>query len=201
MARPVAEDTRSRILDAAEHCFIHSGFAATSMREIATQSNTTNSLIVHHFGTKADLWEQVKHRRMQGFLEKQQAILASPELNIEQFLDATRLYFELLRDDPALVQLLARAELEQDLTCSRFKQELVTGFVERIVAGQQQQIFHSRVKPAYLLAMILSSVTQWMEARHQFTSWEEIAADENPDDAFLETLIDVLLHGVQGANQ
>ncbi len=201
MPRPVAEDTRSRILDAAEQCFIHAGFAATSMRKIAQTSNTTNSLIVHHFGTKAELWEQVKHRRMQGFLEKQQAILASSELNIQQFLDATRLYFELLRDDPALVQLLARAELEQDLACSRFKQELVTGFVQRIMAGQQQQIFHHRVKPAYLLALILSSITQWMEARHQFTSWDEIQGDADPDSAFLETLEDVLLHGVQGAKQ
>lgn len=199
MARPVAEDTRSRILDAAEQCFIHKGFAATSMREIANHSKTTNSLIVHHFSTKAELWEQVKQRRMAGFLDKQHAILAKSDLNIEQFLDATRLYFELLRDDPALVQLLARAELEQDLTCSRFKQELVTGFVDRIVAGQQQQIFRGQVKPAYLLALILSSITQWMEARHQFTSWDEIASDDNPDDAFLETLIDVLLHGVQGA--
>jgi len=201
MPRPVAESTRSRILDAAEQCFINKGFAATSMREIAEQSDTTNSLIVHHFGSKAELWEQIKQRRMQGFLEKQQAILASSELNIQQFMDATRLYFELLRDDPALVQLLARAELEQDLNCSRFHQELVTGFVQRISKGQQQDIFHSRVKPAYLLAMILSSVTQWMEARHQFTNWDEIAGDVDPDTAFLETLIDVLLHGVQGANR
>ncbi len=198
MARPVAEDTRTRILDAAEQCFIRQGFAATSMREIATRSDTTNSLIVHHFSTKAELWEQVKQRRMQGFLERQQAILARTELDMEQFLEATRLYFELLRDDPALVQLLARAELEQDLTCSRFKQELVTGFVERISAGQQQRIFHQRVQPAYLLALIIGSITQWMEARHQFTSWDEIAGDTDPDDAFLQTFIDVLLHGIQG---
>lgn len=200
MPRPVAEDTRNRILDAAEHCFIRQGFAATSMREIADRSATTNSLIVHHFSTKAELWEQVKQRRMQGFLEKQHEILSRADLNIEQFLDATRLYFELLRDDPALVQLLARAELEQDLTCSRFKQELVTGFVERITAGQQAGIFRAGIKPAYLLALILGAVTQWMEARHQFTSWDEIATENDPDNDFLETLIDVLLHGVQGAS-
>lgn len=198
MARPIAKDTRNRILDAAEQCFIRQGFAATSMREIAELSKTSNSLIVHHFGTKLDLWEAVKQRRMADFVDRQQAMLTIQELNLEQFLQAIRDYFQLLRDDPALVQLLARAELEQDLGCSRFKQELVTGFVDRISQGQQLGIFREGVKPPYMLAIILGALTQWMEARHMFTSWQELSGDTDPDTQFVETFIDILLHGVQG---
>lgn len=199
MARPAAIDTRNRILDCAERFFIRKGFAATSMREIAQASGTTNSLIVHHFDTKAELWEQVKQRRMRSFLEQQNAILEQPDLGIDQFVSAIRLYFDLLKNDPALVQMLARAELEQDLTCSRFKQELVTAFVERIKAGQEQGIFCTSVKPVYLLAMILSTITQWMEARHQFMAWEEVAVDDDADEQFLTTVIHTLMHGVRGA--
>ena len=198
MARPTATDTRNRILDSAERCFIKQGFAATSMREIAIASETTNSLIVHHFESKAGLWEEVKERRMVGFVEQQNAILSKPELSIDQFADAIRVYFDLLRNDPELVQLLARAELEQDLTCSRFHRDLVTGFVKRIEVGQREGVFSQSLTPAYLLALILGAVTQWMETKFQFTSWNEITNDEDSDEQFLETIIEVLMHGVQG---
>ncbi|MDA3935168.1 MAG: TetR/AcrR family transcriptional regulator [Gammaproteobacteria bacterium] len=197
MARPVATETRDKILDCAEACFISRGFSATTMREIARAADTTTSLIVHHFGSKKKLWETVKQRRMQGFIEQQQALLQQPKLDLSQFLQSIRDYYQLLRDDPQLVQLLARAELEQDIGCSRFQQELVTAFVARISAAQQQNVFRQDINPAYLLAVILCATTQWMEARHQFTNWHEMADDENPDDAFLETLIEVMINGVK----
>ena len=201
MSRPVAQDTRDKILDRAEACFIGQGYAATSMRQIAEAANTSNSLIVHHFGSKQALWEAVKERRMQGFIEQQQSLLQTSKLDLSLFLRAIREYFVLLRDDPQLVQLLARAELEQDLGCSRFQQELVTAFVSQIKAGQQQGIFRADIKPVYLLAMILCAITQWMEARHQFLTWDELLAEDHPDEQFLETFIELLLNGVSSTSQ
>lgn len=200
MSRPVAQDTRSRILDCAEVCFIGQGFAATSMRQIAESADTSNSLIVHHFGSKQALWEAVKERRMQGFIEQQQSLLQTSKLDLSLFLRAIREYFVLLRDDPQLVQLLARAELEQDLGCSRFQQQLVTAFVSQIKAGQRQGIFRADIQPVYLLAVILCATTQWMEARHQFLTWDELADDDQADEQFLQTLIELLLQGVRPAD-
>jgi len=201
MSRPVAQDTRDKILDCAEACFIGQGFAATSMRQIAEAADTTNSLIVHHFGSKQALWEAVKERRMQGFVAQQQSLLQTQKLDLSLFLRAIREYFVLLRDDPQLVQLLARAELEQDIGCSRFQQELVTAFVSQISAGQQQGIFRADIKPVYLLAVILCATTQWMEARHQFLTWDELAGDSDADEQFLETFIELLVNGVSTARQ
>jgi len=201
MSRPVAQDTRDKILDCAEACFIGQGFAATSMRQIAEAADTTNSLIVHHFGSKQALWEAVKERRMQGFVAQQQSLLQTQKLDLSLFLRAIREYFVLLRDDPQLVQLLARAELEQDIGCSRFQQELVTAFVSQISAGQRQGIFRADIKPVYLLAVILCATTQWMEARHQFLTWDELAADSDADEQFLETFIELLVNGVSTARQ
>ncbi|GAB4125520.1 MAG: TetR/AcrR family transcriptional regulator [Gammaproteobacteria bacterium] len=201
MSRPVAQDTRDKILDCAEACFIGQGFAATSMRQIAEAADTTNSLIVHHFGSKQALWEAVKERRMQGFVAQQQSLLQTQKLDLSLFLRAIREYFVLLRDDPQLVQLLARAELEQDIGCSRFQQELVTAFVSQISAGQRQGIFRADIKPVYLLAVILCATTQWMEARHQFLTWDELAGDSDADEQFLETFIELLVNGVSTVRQ
>lgn len=201
MSRPVAQDTRDKILDCAEACFIGQGFAATSMRQIAEAADTTNSLIVHHFGSKQALWEAVKERRMRGFVAQQQSLLQTQKLDLSLFLRAIREYFMLLRDDPQLVQLLARAELEQDIGCSRFQQELVTAFVSQINAGQRQGIFRADIKPVYLLAVILCAITQWMEARHQFLTWDELVGDNDADEQFLETFIELLVNGVSTARQ
>lgn len=201
MSRPVAQDTRDKILDCAEACFIGQGFAATSMRQIAEAADTTNSLIVHHFGSKQALWEAVKERRMRGFVAQQQSLLQTQKLDLSLFLRAIREYFVLLRDDPQLVQLLARAELEQDIGCSRFQQELVTAFVSQISAGQRQGVFRADIKPVYLLAVILCATTQWMEARHQFLTWDELVGDSDADEQFLETFIELLVNGVSTARQ
>ncbi len=201
MSRPVAQDTRDKILDCAEACFIGQGFAGTSMRQIAAAAQTTNSLIVHHFGSKKALWEAVKERRMQDFVTQQQSLLKTQQLDLSLFLRAIREYFVLLRDDPQLVQLLARAELEQDIGCSRFQQELVTAFVAQIGVAQQQGIFRAGIQPVYLLAIIVCALTQWMEARHQFLTWNELAGDSQADEQFLETFIELLLHGVSTAAQ
>ena len=65
-----AEATRKAILDSAEHLFIKQGFGRTSMSQIGKKCQCANSLIVHHFGSKDELWSQVKDRAFAGFVEE-----------------------------------------------------------------------------------------------------------------------------------
>ena len=57
------ESTRNAIVEAAELIFVDQGFAATSLSAIAKKANVTKSLIHHHFGTKKDLWEEIKRKQ------------------------------------------------------------------------------------------------------------------------------------------
>lgn len=45
----------SRIRDAAISCFAEDGFAATSVRAIATEAGVSAGLVIHHFGSKDQL--------------------------------------------------------------------------------------------------------------------------------------------------
>jgi AcrR family transcriptional regulator len=59
---PVA--TSDKILDAAESLFIEKGFAATSLRSIASLAGVNLAAAHYHFGSKEGLFAAVIHRRM-----------------------------------------------------------------------------------------------------------------------------------------
>src|SRR5690606_4034604 len=52
--------SRRAILDAAGGCFSATGYAGTSMHDIAKAAGVTQSLIHHHFGPKDALWAEVR---------------------------------------------------------------------------------------------------------------------------------------------
>jgi AcrR family transcriptional regulator len=54
--RPGAPDTRATILAAARARFAEHGFAATSVRSVATDAGVDAALVHHYFGTKDDLF-------------------------------------------------------------------------------------------------------------------------------------------------
>ncbi len=58
-----ASATAEKILDAAEALFIEKGFAASSMRAIASLAEVNLAAINYHFGSKQGLLEAVLHRR------------------------------------------------------------------------------------------------------------------------------------------
>jgi len=53
------EEVRSKVLDAALHCFSISGFEGTSVRSIASDAGVSLSLLLYHFESKENLWRAV----------------------------------------------------------------------------------------------------------------------------------------------
>ena len=189
-----AEATRLQILNAAESLFAQYGFGSTSLARIATASKTHKSLILHHFESKEGLWQAVKERRFARFTGEQTAIFSRAEVSADEIRRTTEAYFRLLENDPVLVQLLTRAELEQDIGCSQYDEERLAPFIDRMRAAQQAGLLRKDVPPAHLLLIIINAITQWFEARAMFCSWSELAS-ENMDAAFLESFHKVFMEG------
>lgn len=59
-----SEDTRGRILDAAEALFVDHGFEATSMRMITAEAKANLAAVNYHFGSKEALIQEVFRRRL-----------------------------------------------------------------------------------------------------------------------------------------
>jgi TetR/AcrR family transcriptional regulator len=189
-----AEATRLQILDAAESLFAAQGFGSTSLAQIAQKSHSHKSLILHHFSSKDELWQVVKERRFSQFVNERKLMFSKGKVTIEEVRHSIHAYFKLLRDDPVLVQLLTRAELEQDLSCSQFDEKRLTPFVARMRDAQNAGLLRPDVPPAHLLLIVTNVITQWFEARAMFGGWSELEGND-PDDAFLDSVEKVFFEG------
>lgn len=189
-----AQATQQHILDAAEALFASQGFGSTSLAQIALRSGTHKSLILHHFGSKDELWQTVKQRRFDSFVDEQQDLFSREPVSLGEIRGATEAYFHLLRDDPVLVQLLTRAQLERDLRCSQYDEQRLAPFVSRLRDAQEAGILRADVPPAHLLLILVNAITQWFEARAVFAGWSELQGSD-PDAVFLRSLQTIFLEG------
>ncbi|MDX3899124.1 MAG: TetR/AcrR family transcriptional regulator [Sphingobium sp.] len=61
--RALGQETRTRLIDAAEHLFTHSGYNGTSVREVALRAGVSLGVFGYHFASKDDLFREVIERR------------------------------------------------------------------------------------------------------------------------------------------
>jgi AcrR family transcriptional regulator len=61
---PVTQDTKGRILDAAELLFMEHGFEATSLRQLTAAAAVNLAAVNYHFGSKEELFQAVLTRRL-----------------------------------------------------------------------------------------------------------------------------------------
>lgn len=76
--------TKQKIIEAALDSFINKGFAGASISQIAKKAAINQSLIYHHFDSKADLWLEVKRFCID---EATQDISVIRQDSLEHFID------------------------------------------------------------------------------------------------------------------
>lgn len=75
----LSQDTKSRILDAAESLFTEHGFEATSLRQLTTAAGVNLAAVNYHFGTKEELFQAVLTRRLDPMNQERIDLLARYE--------------------------------------------------------------------------------------------------------------------------
>jgi len=107
--RPIisrAERTRRAILEAAYRLIIRQGFAATSMREIATQSRVALGGIYNHFSSKEEVFRAIVEER-HPFLHILPVLQSVEGETLEVFVrNAARTLVEQLRRHPDFLNLM-----------------------------------------------------------------------------------------------
>jgi AcrR family transcriptional regulator len=101
------EGGRARIVEAALDVFAERGYNAASVAEIGARAGVAKSVLYHHFGSKAGLFEAIVEAHTADLVEEVAAALpedpAAPRLRAG--VDA---YFRFLRSRPAVWRLLFR---------------------------------------------------------------------------------------------
>ena len=154
-------DTQQRILDTAELLFAERGFAATSLRAIATRAEVNLAATHYHFGSKNGLLAAVFHRRIEPINTLRLAGLQQleeddKELTTGKILEA---FFQpLVREDmyataPAVIgwiygepEVVTKPIFEQEFTlvASRYQQALAT-VLPQVDADDLRWRFHFMV--------------------------------------------------------
>jgi AcrR family transcriptional regulator len=119
-----AEDTKEKILDAAEELFADHGFSATSIRAITTNAGVNLAALNYHFGSKDALIDAVFERRLTALnrqrirlLDQLELNTGEEELNLEDALKAFLSPAIHLASDPSrggevFMRLMGRAHTE-----------------------------------------------------------------------------------------
>ncbi|MCE3232793.1 MAG: putative transcriptional regulator, TetR family [Rickettsiaceae bacterium] len=112
--RRIADNTREKILKAAEKLFAAKGFSGTSTAAIAKAAKVNEALLFHHFGNKAKLWQQVKAN----IIEHLPNLNINPTPNtLEDFLkEAIDQRILSYQSQPNLLRIMRWQSLEEDKT-------------------------------------------------------------------------------------
>src|SRR5690606_28601796 len=145
-------ETRQAILDAAEQLFAERGYAATSMRAIAGAARTSQALLHHHFGTKAQLYEAVKQRFTERF-DRAQRPPDTWEPHPGFIVSVVRGYFEFLSRNPNLSRLAQWARLEGDQSAWGASDEIWQRAREWVVQAKQAGLIRPPLDDRMLLVV------------------------------------------------
>jgi TetR/AcrR family transcriptional regulator len=191
------EGTRLTILDAAEAIFVEKGFAAASMSDIAARAVVTKSLIHHHFGSKEELWVEVKRRSVEEYANAQRAIMTGSDADLSSFTESLRVYFRFLERNPNFVRLSTWMNLEDPKLSAPVNPDLLHRGVERLRKAQAKGTFRRDVDPWHIMFSLFALGTYWFQARH--AHGHDVYADRDAgaaDQKFLDDMLKILLEGV-----
>lgn len=148
----LSQDTKTRILDAAETLFTEHGFEATSLRSLTSAAGVNLAAVNYHFGSKEELFQAVLTRRLDPMNQERIDLLAQYEreaggkpLTCEKILSAMLIPALKLSRDPRrggkdFLRVLGRAYADP------------APFIRNFLSAQYAEMI-SRFKDAFLKAL------------------------------------------------
>ncbi len=197
--RPDPVASRQAILEAARRCFAATGYAGTSMHDIAAAAGITQSLIHHHFGPKDALWAEVRRHAYAEYLDQQRALVEALAREPEDLRGALEIYFHFLAERPDVLRLIAWLELAPSAGSDPQGAELRALHEDgvRVVEALQAAGRLRRDHPArFLLRALLGLVRSWFEERNLVQDESDPHRVAEVDAAYLRFLWTALSTGL-----
>jgi AcrR family transcriptional regulator len=114
--RMSAGDRREIILQKAKEAFAARGYASTSLDDVAAAAGVTKPVVYDHFTSKRELYFALMRRLRDQLVSGAAQELAADALPAERFKAAIGNFFEQVKREPAIVELLfVQARTEPDL--------------------------------------------------------------------------------------
>lgn len=192
------DERPAEIMNAALKEFSLNGFAGTRLEDVARRAGICKGTIYLYFKSKEDLFEEVVRDRILPYLEQIEAIGENVEGSAGDILrqQLKIIYKELVATDTRYIPKLMIGEGNRFPHLAEFyfrevisrMHKLLRNLIERGVANGEFREEALQWKPQAILSPALSAA-MWRTVFEQF--------DTLDIDAFLETHIDLLMHGLE----
>jgi len=167
------DDTRERIIDAAQAIFARDGFAAAKMQEIADRVGIQRPSLFYHFKNKEALFVAA-HEQVFGRIERLFRESLAPDGNpLVQLERLTRAVLALMAEEPDFARMVARTAVDRHpgavAIVRSYLQPLVDLSVDFVRARQRQGAFRADVDPFFF------TLDSWGAALLYFTARDLLA--------------------------
>ncbi|HEU4526004.1 MAG TPA: TetR/AcrR family transcriptional regulator [Gemmatimonadales bacterium] len=191
------ESRPAEILKAAFAVFTEAGYDRTTIADVGKRAGVSPALVVHYFGTKAELFAAVIQDRFGSFVAAEEAMLASHRGSYRELLHRLlRRFWEHLWEPGSIELAVAvKAERVEFPECARIVSQVGArwrGLIEGVLeAGRQNGEFG--VSGPHVARVISAMVMGVAEASRCFSTVESPAP--SPEELW-STLVAFLDHGV-----
>ena len=192
------EDTRQRVLAAAEELFAKNGFAGTSLGEISERCGISDGLILHHFTSKRNLYRQVQEKLVNQYADLMMAARDSTSTPLDLMRQTLLTSFNYWKQDSAYQRISDWAFLEGQTDFTEKEASFTAGLAQGVARLQKEGLIDNHYSPVVLLTMVIGPIKFWLRYRERF----KIALDlkeslDELDDLFITQLIQIIMTNPQ----
>jgi AcrR family transcriptional regulator len=204
-------DTKTRILDAAEHLFMEHGFEATSLRSLTSAASVNLAAVNYHFGSKEELFQAVLTRRLDPMNQERIVLLEKVErealgrpLSCEKILFAMLVpALKLARDEKRggknFLRLLGRAYADPAPFIRHFLSAQYAEMIGRYKEAFMRALPHlSRQELTWRLHFVMGALSYTLAGTDALKLFSQVTAtDRDNDELLLQRLAPFLVAGLK----
>jgi AcrR family transcriptional regulator len=190
-------DKRGQIIDAARELFFRFGLAKTSMKDIAMASGLAKPTLYYYYENKEAIFNQIVEEESQKFikkLEKKVNVNLPPDEKLKVFFRT--IYHNLEQYAIELSQMPA-------VICSNTPHGQQTiNRIREVMASMLERIFENGARQGMLRDMNFHQIANTILAMTGFINLDWIKDHPKKQrDRMIETMLEILLHGIQRSSK
>ena len=192
------ELSRKNILAAAEKVFVTKGFSAARLDDVATLAKVSKGLIFYHFGSKRNLWHEVKMRYYRDYVDSQtQNINEMTKDPLATLKDGIKIKFDFLQNSPNYSRLSSWILAEQDMSGENLRAELQKLGIDFLKQAQEKGAIRHDIDAENIYFMYICLVDSWFQTRFRYQPQDGNKKQlQEFDKAFLTDMMKVYLDGL-----
>ena len=185
------EQTLQDILTAAKRLFSQKGLHGTSLRDLENASGVSKGLILHHFGTKENLYAAVQDLLVQEYTAQMASRREVSKDLLEMITNAIRESLAYNKNNTEFRRIALWSYLEGLERTTELEKRFTTSLIDGMSAGQETGLIRDDIDAFLMPFIIRGTIDYWI--RKEALRNEMITELQNNDGVSDEDLVDALV--------